>query len=84
MDNPTLQRLETQLKKSLHCGDCTALRLLIWERPAQSAVFGESPPQHAVTGEQCWYAVHCDYFRRRIEAPDQLKRCGAHQKKKDG
>ena len=26
-------------------------------------------------------AVLCDYFKRRVEAPDKLCRCGAHQKK---
>ena len=38
-------------------------------------------PQHAVGKDDCWYAVHCDYFKRRVEAPDKLCRCGAHQAK---
>ena len=42
---------------------------------------GDSTPQHSVVKDDCWYAVHCDYFMRRVEAPDKLCQCGAHQKK---
>ena len=83
MDNPTLQKLWAQLETDLFCGDCKAARLLIWEQDKHAGTLGDSTPQHAVGKDHCWYAVHCDYFKRRVEAPDKLRRCGAHQKKGD-
>lgn len=81
MDNPTLQRIWAQLEDELFCGDCKAARLLIWEQDKHAGQLGGSPPQNSVARDDCRYAVHCDYFRRRVEAPDKLRRCGAHQKK---
>ena len=77
--NPTPQNVYTQLSEKLFCGDCKAARMLIWTKD-DSPLNNTTPPHSGVMGEH-WYAVHCDYFRRRIELPDQLERCGAHQKK---
>ncbi len=82
MDNPTLQKLWAQIEAELTCGDCKAARFLIWEKGGHSQLGGD-PPQQAVVEGDCWYAVHCDYFKRRVEAPDKLRRCGAHQKKNE-
>ncbi len=51
-------------------------RMLIWDGDKHG-----DHPQHAVAKDDVWYAVHCDYFKRRVEAPNKLRRCGAHQKK---
>ena len=75
----TPQNVYTQLSDTLFCGDCKAARLLIWEQ--ESTQIGSQSPQHSAVQDGYWYAVHCDYFRRRIEFPDKLERCGAHQKK---
>ena len=80
MDNPTLQKLWTQIEAVLTCGDCKAARFLIWEQDKHSQIGGD-PPQHSIVEGDCRYAVHCDYFKRRVEAPDKRQRCGAHQKK---
>lgn len=74
MDKLTTQKVWTQLSEDLICGNCKAVRLLIWEKEKHS----ESPQQAKSQGD-IWYALHCDYFKRRIEHPDLLQRCGAHQ-----
>lgn len=81
MDNPTLQTLCAQLEADLFCNDCKAARFLIWEKDKHAGQLGGETPQHSVIREDCVYAVHCDYFKRRVEAPDKLRRCGAYQKK---
>ena len=81
MNNPTPQKLWTQIEAELTCGDCKTARFLIWEKDKYAGSVGASPPQHSVGTEEFLYAVHCDYFKRRVESPDLLKRCGAHQKK---
>ncbi len=81
MDDTSVQRVWKQLEHELFCGDCTAARFLIWEKGKHADTLGDSTPQHSVVKDDCWYAVHCDYFMRRVEAPDKLCQCGAHQKK---
>jgi len=76
VDNHSIQTLWNQLSGSLFCGDCTAVRILIWTKERHTEA-----PQHAVAVDDNWYAIHCDYFKRRIEHPDKLARCGAHQAK---
>ena len=49
-----------------------ALRFLIWEQDKHSQLGGD-PPQHSIVEGECRYAVHCDYFKRRVEAPDKKK-----------
>ena len=76
MDDFITQKLWMQITREFICGDCKALRLLMWEKEKHSEL-----PQHAKSHDTFWYAVHCDYFKRRIEHPDKLQRCGAHQTK---
>lgn len=76
--NSSTQNVWMQQKKALFCGDCKALRLLIWQRMKHV-----EQPQQALALDDYWLAVHCDYFKRRIEHPDKLLRCGAHQKSKE-
>ena len=76
MSNITIQKLWTQLTTTLICGNCKAQRLLIWEKEKHTDI-----PQQAISQDTFWYAIHCDYFKRRIEHPDKLQRCGAHQSK---
>ena len=76
MDKLTTQKAWMQLSEELFCGDCKAIQLLIWEKEKHSEL-----PQHAKIKGDVWYAIHCDYFKRRIEHPDLLQRCGAHQTK---
>ena len=76
MADSTTQQFWMQITNGIVCGNCKAMRLLIWEKEKHS-----ESPQHAKTHEAFWYAVHCDYFKRRIEHPDKLQRCGAHQEK---
>ena len=78
MDDIKTQQVYTQARSKLICGPCKAARLLIWEK-----LGGDTQPQHATAQLQkgYWVAVHCDYFRRRIEAPQQLQRCGARRTK---
>ena len=59
------------------CRDCKAARLLVWQRDD----YDTDGPAHAVKLRREWAALHCDYFRRRVELPGQLTACGAHQKK---
>lgn len=59
------------------CHDCKAARLLAWQR----GDYDTEGPLHAVKLPSEWAALHCDYFRRRIELPGQLTECGAHQRK---
>ena len=77
MDNPTIQKIWTQLNQELFCGDCTAARLMIWEKETHIG----DPPREAMTRKGVWYVVHCDYFKRAVAYPNLLRRCGAHQKK---
>ena len=84
MDNDTLQSITAQLGKSLVCGNCKSARLLIWDRAELDMPFSAMAQQQGVQTEECVYAVHCDYFRRRVESPDHLHHCGAHQKKGKG
>lgn len=78
MDNNKTQQTWTEASAKLFCGQCKAVRLLIWNRTK-----GTDAPQHAtVIGDQ-WVGAHCDYFRRRVEHPEQLAQCGAFQKRAD-
>jgi len=76
MADITTQTQWMQLEKQLFCGDCKAVRLMIWQRQKQTKL-----PNQAITEGDYWYAIHCDYFKRRIEHPDKLLRCAAHQTK---
>lgn len=58
------------------CSGCKAGQLLYWEREEVS-IGGGDWPQHAVAVDNHWAVVHCDYFRRRVERPDQLAFCDA-------
>ena len=80
MDNFRQQRLWTQLTNELFCGDCKAGQLLIWDRTNANKENLESP-RDAVQGNDYWYAIHCDYFKRRIENPHRLARCRSHRKR---
>ncbi len=83
MENLTLQNVWKQLEDRLVCGDCKAARLLIWEKK-KYADYDDGPQHGILLDERWWCAVHCDYFRRRVEYPGRLRRCGAHQKKDNG
>lgn len=76
MDDARAQQAWTQATEALFCGRCKAAKLIIWNKAK-----GGERPQHAYALGEQWVAVHCDYFRRRIENPDQLTRCAAFQKK---
>ncbi|RUM94720.1 MAG: hypothetical protein DSZ28_01695 [Thiothrix sp.] len=78
MDDASIQRLWAQLEGELFCGDCKACRPLIWELPK----YYDDRPRDSIVRDKAWVAIHCDYFRRRVEFPEELRRCGAHQKKK--
>lgn len=78
MDNNKTQQIWTQATERLFCGKCKAVRLMIWEKTK-----GTDAPQHAVVIGEAWVAVHCDYFRRRIDNPDHVAQCGAFQKRED-
>jgi len=58
------------------CGSCVAGQLLQWERDRNS-IGMDNRPQHAVALDEHWVAVHCDYFKRRVERPDRLQFCAA-------
>jgi len=58
------------------CSHCIAGQLLQWERD-KSSIGADDRPQHAVTLDNHWVAVHCDYFKRRVENPEQLQFCAA-------
>ena len=78
MNNPA-ETATTWFKTTL-CHDCKAARLLVWHRDD----YDTEGPSHAVKLPAQWAALHCDYFRRRVELPDQLTACGAHQQKGTG
>ena len=78
MEDITTQTRWMQLINRLCCGDCKAVRLMIWQRQKQV-----DAPNQAINEGEYWYAIHCDYFKRRIEHPDKLLRCGAHQIKSE-
>lgn len=63
------------------CSSCKAGCLLHWYRESGISLGSGDWPQHAVVVEDHWAAVHCDYFRRRVELPDQLSFCGAQRAK---
>jgi len=79
MDDTKVQQAWTQAATTFSCGKCKAARLLVWEK-----VKGSDPPHQATAIGDCWVALHCDYFRRRIESPAQLQRCGAFQTRDEG
>lgn len=58
------------------CSQCKAAQLLHWTR-GEVSIGGGDRPQQAVYVDGHWAAVHCDYFRRRVELPDQLNFCDA-------
>ena len=60
------------------CGNCRAAKLLHWQ-VQEGATLGEKAPVHAVDLDIHLAAVHCDYFRRRIELPELLHFCGAQR-----
>lgn len=76
MDDARAQQAWTQGSEALFCGRCKAAKLIIWNKAK-----GETQPQQATAVGEYWVAVHCDYFRRRIESPAQLVRCAAFQKR---
>ena len=76
MEKNTPQKVWMQLTQGLFCGNCKVMRLMIWEKESHSDL-----PRQAKTIEEFWYAVHCDYFKQRVEHPDKLKRCAAFQAK---
>ncbi|MGI9462726.1 MAG: hypothetical protein ACR2OM_02235 [Aestuariivirgaceae bacterium] len=59
------------------CSHCKAARLLHWQRDSDVSFGGADRPLHAVVVDGHWAVVHCDYFRRRVELPDQLTFCAA-------
>ena len=68
----------------LLCIDCTAARLLLWDRSPKLDLDLDHYPAHAITltsgqGQPYWLAVHCDYFKRRVEHPARLRACGARK-----
>jgi hypothetical protein len=77
MDDARAQQAWTQGTEALFCGRCKAAKLVIWNK-----IKGDDRPQQATAIGEHWVAVHCDYFRRRVENPDQLVRCGAFEKRK--
>ncbi len=55
-----------------------------YTRDQMQAIAARQDERNALsTRIACWYAVHCDYFKRRVESPDKLCRRGAHEKKTD-
>lgn len=76
MENTKVQQVWTKATTALICGRCKAARLMVWEKTK-----GADHPQQACAIDDHWVAVHCDYFKRRIESPEQLLRCGAFQKR---
>lgn len=80
MNDASTQQLWQQLTNELTCAGCKAARFLIWD----SANYTERPT-HSVTAtvddQRYFYAVHCDYFKRRVEKPDHLLRCEARQER---
>jgi hypothetical protein len=78
MEQGKVQQAWKEAREKFFCGECKAARLLIWEKAK-----GAEAPQCAVTVGEHWEAVHCDYFRRRIEHPDQLRNCGAFQRREE-
>ena len=67
--------------KNTCCGGCQAARLLSWSLDPDALSFSgdRDQPQHAVRLEAHLAAVHCDYFKRRVEQPDKLTFCGARR-----
>lgn len=63
------------------CGQCKAGRLLQWGRHDQKGWSTDRPLHSVYVDEDTFAAVHCDYFRRRIESPDQLTTCEAMRKR---
>ena len=82
MDKFRQQKLWTQLTDDLVCGNCKAGQLLLWDRSDTGREHLDAP-RDAVQGNDHWYAVHCDFFKRRIENPNRLVRCRAHRKRSD-
>ena len=82
MDEFRQQKLWTQLTEDLFCGNCKAGQLLLWDR-SEAGREQLDAPRDAVQGNDHWYAVHCDFFKRRIENPNRLVRCRAHRKRGD-
>ncbi|MES1178242.1 MAG: hypothetical protein ABUL62_28225 [Myxococcales bacterium] len=78
MDNNKTQQTWTQATESFFCAKCKACRLQIWNK-----VKGADAPQHATVIGEAWVAVHCDYFRRRMDNPEHMVQCGAFQKRTD-
>lgn len=62
-----------------HCSDCKAARLLHWEYKEELSFGSSDRPLNAVIVGDHWAVVHCDYFRRRVELPDQLTFCAAQR-----
>lgn len=60
------------------CGNCRAAKLLHWQ-VEDGVTLGERAPAHSVDLAPHRAAVHCDYFRRRIELPELLQFCGAQR-----
>jgi len=65
--------------KATPCGGCQASQLLHWQHEQQVTLGFEETPQHAIEVAGHWAAVHCDYFRRRVEQPDKLTFCSARR-----
>ena len=68
MNDDSIRQTRQHLSRTLFCGHCKHSNLLIWEA-SRSA----EPPHQTATAEGVWYAIHCDYFKRRLEHPDRLR-----------
>lgn len=79
MPTDAATRIAAEVKESVLCGSCKSAKFLVWQPAELDESFGEQGPQHAITTDDCVYAVHCDFFRRRVEAPNRLISCHAHQ-----
>ena len=82
MNEGSVQQAWNQLESTLFCGRCKAVRFLILDARGAKNINSAAPVHsHLTTSGDFWYAVHCDYFRRAIDQPDSLRRCGAFQKR---
>lgn len=74
--NADVQKVWQQATDQFFCGRCKAARLVIWHNDVDQ-------PQHTTEVDDCYVAVFCHFFHRRIEAPAALKRCGAFEAREE-
>jgi len=79
MNNNEIQKVWQELQDSLFCCRCKAGKLLIWDKPT----FGDIPHTVKHTDNKHVYTLHCEYFKKPIPNASELKRCAAHQAKKE-